>query len=100
VRAEDRELAMVEPPGTRTLLDRLLTPFNTAGTKRFLAESRAKVWRNARLLDAARRQGDAAYQARLDELAASSAARVADLARPGQVILRLARHGFGVELRD
>ncbi len=98
VRAEDRELAKVEPPGSRTLLDRLLTPLNTAGTKRFLAESRAKVWRNARLLDAARRQDDAAYAARLDELAALSAARVADLARPGQVILRLARDGFGVEL--
>jgi hypothetical protein len=96
VRAEDRELAELEPPGNRTLLDRLLTPLNTAGTKRFLAESRAKVWRNARLLDAARRQSDAAYRARLDELAALSAARVADLARPGQVILPLARHGLGV----
>lgn len=100
VRAEDKELQKIEPPGSRTLLDRALTPFNTAGTKRFLAESRAKVWRNARILDAARRVGPDAYQQRLDQLAALTAERVADLARPGQVLLRLARHGFGVELPE
>ena len=98
VRAEDKELERIEPPGSRTWLDRLLVPLNTLGTKRFLRESRRKVWHNARLLDAARRQGPDAYAARLVELEGLSQARVVDLGRPGQVILRLARRGFGVEL--
>ena len=95
---EDVELRKVELPGDRTLLDHLLTPFNRAGTKRFLAEARAKVWRNARALSAARREGPEPLAARLQELGALSADRVADLRRPGQVILRLARDGFGVLL--
>jgi hypothetical protein len=98
VAAEDKELVRIEPPGSRTVLDRLLTPFNQAGTKRFLSESRRKVWANAHLLDAARRESPDAYRRRLDELGRLSGARVADLAAPGQVILRLARKGFGVEL--
>jgi hypothetical protein len=98
VGAEDKELARIEPPGSRTVLDKLMTPFNQAGTKRFLTESRRKVWANAHLLDTARRQSPEAYRRRLDELGALSGARVADLAAPGQVILRLARKGFGVEL--
>lgn len=97
---EDRELARTEPPGSRTTLDRLLTPFNRMGTTRFLAESRRKVWRNAELLDQARRQGHAAQEARMGELARLSAARVADLRRPGQVLLRLAVRGFGVSLAE
>jgi hypothetical protein len=95
---EDVELRKVELPGDRTLLDHLLTPFNRAGTKRFLAEARAKVWRNARALSTARREGPEPLAARLQELGALSADRVADLRRPGQVILRLARDGFGVLL--
>ena len=98
VPAEDRELQKVERPGDRTLLDRLLQPFNRAGTKRFLKEAREKVWRNARLLNAARRRSPEALRARLEELEELSRARVADLRRPGQVLLRLARRGFGVEL--
>ena len=47
VAAEDGELKKVEQPGDRTL-DHLLTPFNRAGSKRFLKEARGKVWRNAR----------------------------------------------------
>src|SRR3954451_152697 len=39
---EDRELSKSEAPGTRTTLDRLLKPLNTAATKRFLRESRRK----------------------------------------------------------
>jgi hypothetical protein len=97
---EDVELRKVELPGDRTLLDHLLTPFNRAGTKRFLAEARAKVWRNARALSAARREGPAPLAALLQELGALSADRVADLRRPGQVILRLARDGFGVLLEE
>lgn len=57
VAAEDRELRVDELPGDRTLLDRALTPFNRAGTKRFLKEARAKVWRNARALSRARCEG-------------------------------------------
>jgi hypothetical protein len=98
VSAEDQELAKVEMPGSRSLLDRMLKPLNTAGTKRFLRESRRKVWGNARQLNSARCQSPEAYQLKLGELERLSQARVADLARPGQVLLRLARRGFGVEL--
>jgi Family of unknown function (DUF5995) len=95
--AEDAELAAAS---RLTLLDRLIAPANRAATGRFLSESRAKVWRNARALDRARRAGDAAYAAALAELERLCAARVRDLAAPGQVLLRLARHGFGVLLPD
>jgi hypothetical protein len=90
---EDRSLE-----GSRTLVDRLLTPFNRLGTKRFLKEARQKVWRNARALSGARRAGADVYAARLRELEGLCAARVADLIAPGQVILKLARDGFGVLL--
>ncbi len=96
---EDRLLRASEEPGDRTLLDRALNPANRAGTKRFLKEARAKVWRNARALSAARAEGPAALKARLDELAQLSADKVADLRRPGQVILRLSAKGFGVSLK-
>lgn len=98
VAAEDDELKKVELPGQRTMLDRLLTPFNRLGTKRFLAESRAKVWHNARVLNEARAVGEDTYSQRLDELSNLSRARVRDLGQPGQVILQLARKGFGVKL--
>ena len=98
VAAEDRELRVQELPGDRTLLDRVLTPFNRSGTKRFLKEARAKVWRNARALSVARRSGAGALEARLLELEERSRARVADLLAPGQVIRKLARDGFGVLL--
>jgi hypothetical protein len=55
--------------------------------QRFLRESRAKVWANTHLLDTARRAGPDAYAARLAELERRSAARVADLTAPGQVVL-------------
>jgi hypothetical protein len=84
--------------GKRSLLDRLLTPLNRAGTKRFLVEAREKVWRNARVMSTARRQGPAALERRVAELDGLCAARVADLVAPGQVILKLARKGFGVLL--
>jgi Family of unknown function (DUF5995) len=98
VGAEDTQLEALS--GGRSLLDRLLQPLNRLGTKRFLKESRAKVWANARLLDAARRHGRDAYAARLAELEELSAARVADLVAPGQVVLKLAVKGFGVRLPD
>jgi hypothetical protein len=98
VAAEDKELAKVERPGDRTLLDRLLVPFNQAATRRFLEEARRKVWRNAMLLSLARRQGT--LQPRLAELESRCTQRVTDLRAPGQVLLRLARRGFGVELSE
>ena len=98
VDAEDKELMKVEQPGDRTWLDRALTPFNQAGTKRFLKESRGKTWANAGRLSAARRQGPEALAARVRELEELSRQRVADLKVPGQVLLKLAVKGFGVEL--
>ncbi|MBO0825553.1 MAG: hypothetical protein J2P27_17130, partial [Actinobacteria bacterium] len=80
-------------PGLR---DRFLAPANRLATKRFLTEARAKVWINARVLATARRKGPDAYAERLAELERLSAARVADLTRPGNVLLRLAARGFGV----
>jgi hypothetical protein len=100
VAAEDLELRKMEQPGDRTLLDHVLTPFNRAGSKRFLREARSKVWRNAQALSSARRQSLDQLGARLRELEALSAERVADLRRPGQVLLRLTRDGFGVLLHD
>jgi hypothetical protein len=96
VGAEDTELEALSGP--RSGLDRLLQPLNRLATKRFLRESRAKVWANARLLDAARRAGPHAYADRLTDLEHLAAARVADLMAPGQVVLKLAVKGFGVRL--
>jgi hypothetical protein len=98
VAPEDLELRKLERPGDRTLLDRALTPFNRAGTKRFMREARRKVWHNARVLSAARRQAPEAVTTRLRELEELSRERVLDLRAPGQVLLRLAVKGFGVEL--
>jgi hypothetical protein len=93
VGAEDAELSAVS---TVTRLDRLLRPANRAASRRFLAEARAKVWRNARALDRARRAGAAQYASVLAELERRCAARVLDLTAPGPVLLTLARRGFGV----
>jgi len=95
VAAEDSELGAVSPP---TLLDRALQPLNRLSSKRFLREARQKVWHNTMELQRARVQGEAAYAARLAELEVLSAARIADLLAPGQVLLRLAVAGFGVTL--
>src|SRR5712672_100448 len=80
--------------GDAALLARLLKPFNRLGTQRFLREARAKVWANAIALNQARRQGPDAYAARLAQLEELSAAKVADLRAPGQVLLKLAATGF------
>ena len=92
VSAEDSAL------GDRPLLDRLLTPFNQAGTKRFLREARRKVWHNTYELHTARLAGRDAYVERLSELELLSAAKIADLLEPRQVLLHLAFAGFGVTL--
>ena len=93
VKAEDDLLG-----GSRTLLDRLLTPLNRLGSKRFLREARQKVWHNVEALHTARLESDRLYAVRLGELEVLSAARIADLLAPGQVLLRLAVAGFGVTL--
>ena len=56
------------------------------------------MWHNAIELQRARVAGPGAYAARLAELEVLSAARIADLVTPGQVLLRLAVAGFGVVL--
>jgi hypothetical protein len=54
------------------------------------------VWHNTLDLQQARLSGPDAYQGRLAELELLSAAKIADLLAPGQVLLRLA--GFGITL--
>ena len=46
-RRRGRRAEQLELPGQRTLLDKMLTPFNRLGTKKFLREARTKVWANA-----------------------------------------------------
>jgi Family of unknown function (DUF5995) len=82
----------------RTLLDRVLAPLNRRSSQRFLQESRQKVWHNTWQLHEARLDGKDVYERRLAELEVLSAARIADLLAPGQVLLRLAVAGFGVTL--
>jgi hypothetical protein len=94
VAAEGDELSV----NGRSLTDRLLEPLNRFASKRLLRESRAKVWHNTLELQAARSAGPMAYETRLAELEVLSAARIADLLAPGQVLLRLAVAGFGVTL--
>jgi Family of unknown function (DUF5995) len=94
VAAEDAELGS----HGRSLTDRVLQPLNRLASRRFLRESRTKVWHNTLELRAARLAGTTVYHARLAELEVLSAARIADLLAPGQVLLRLAVAGFGVTL--
>jgi hypothetical protein len=94
VAAEDVRLSA---QGKR-LVDRVLQPLNRLSSKRFLKEARLKVWHNTGELQRARLAGTTPYDARLAELEVLSAARIADLLAPGQVLLRLAVAGFGVVL--
>jgi Family of unknown function (DUF5995) len=93
VTAEDHAIG-----GARSVLDRILTPANRLSSRRFLREARQKVWLNVAELQRARLEGADAYRARLAELEVLSAAKLADLLRPGQLLLRLAMTGFGVTL--
>ena len=95
VAAEDNELSASSP---KALLDRLLQPANRWSSRHFLRESRQKVWHNTIELQRARVAGPDVYATRLAELEVLSAARIADLLAPGQVLLRLAVAGFGVVL--
>ncbi len=76
--------------------DVVLGPVNRLATRRFLVESRRQVWHNVVALDQARSTGPEATSRCLADLDALSSARVADLLRPGPVLLRLAVRGFGV----
>jgi hypothetical protein len=96
VGAEDAELQQLQP--ARTWQDRVLQPANRMATRRFLRESRAKVWANALELSKARAAGPDSYAARLAQLEKLCGRRVADLVKPGPVLLRLAAGGFGVRL--
>jgi hypothetical protein len=96
VAAEDQELQRLDP--IRTWQDAAMQPLNRMATRRFLRESRAKVWANALELSAARREGPDSYARRLAQLEELCGRRVTDLVRPGPVLLRLAAGGFGVRL--
>jgi uncharacterized protein DUF5995 len=96
VGAEDAELQRLGP--ARTWQDAVQQPLNRIATRRFLHEARAKVWANALELSLARRAGQDSYARRLAELEELCGRRVADLVRPGPVLLRLAAGGFGVRL--
>ena len=93
VTAEDQVIG-----GPRSVLDRLLTPANRLSSRRMLREARGKVWLNVAQLHEARLGGVEAYTARVAELEVLAAAKIADLLRPGQVLLRLAATGFGIVL--
>ncbi|WP_375432430.1 DUF5995 family protein [uncultured Friedmanniella sp.] len=93
VAAEDAELG-----GPRRVVDRLLGPANRLGSRRFLAESRGKVWENVLALQQARTESPDAYRTRVAELEVLASAKIADILRPGAVLLRLATTGFGVRL--
>jgi hypothetical protein len=94
--AED--VALERAGSRRTPLDRVLGPVNRRASRLFLREARQKVWANTGELHTARLEGPGAYAVRLADLEAVSADRVADLLRPGPVLMRLAVHGFGVTL--
>jgi hypothetical protein len=96
VPAED---AALQAAGSRrTVVDRLAVGLNRGAARVLLRESRRKVWANATALHTARLRGPDALVARVRELERLSADRVADLRRPGPVLLRLAVSGFGVKL--
>ena len=97
-RVAHEDVALELAGGRRTVLDRVLAPANRGASRLFLRESRQKVWANTAALHRARLAGPGAYADRLAQLEAASSARVADLLRPGPVLLRLAVRGFGVRL--
>ena len=98
VTVEDRKLKAQEQPGDRPALAVLLTPFNRLGMSRFLFECRQKIWRNALLLNQARRQGPEALEERVLQLDRLTRAKIEEVLVPGQVLLRLALRGYGVNL--
>jgi hypothetical protein len=98
VAEEDAELQ--RQGGTRTPLDKLMSPANRWAGRTFLREARKTVWRNVAILHRARDDGAGCYERRVSELDVAGAARVHELLKPGPVFLRLAVHGFGVPLPE
>ena len=95
---EYRHLRSLGGPVASEVLARLLYPVNTLASRRWLVAARRSVWHNAAELSQARAAGPAALARRVADLEVLCAARVADLLRPGQVLLRLGLVGFGVTL--
>ena len=79
-------------------VDRVLAPVHRWASRRFLRESREKVWHNTAALHRARAEGGDALADRVGELDVLTSAAIAELLRPGPVLLRLAVRGFGVTL--
>jgi hypothetical protein len=84
--------------GWSALSRRMLAPANRWSSRRFLRVARRDVWHNVAQLQQARLAGADAYAVRLGQLEALAAAKIADLLRPGPLLLRLALTGFGVRL--
>jgi hypothetical protein len=97
-RVAEEDLELQRSGGRRTLLDRAITPLNRQAARRMLKEARTSVWCNLAVLHQARDDGDACLTRRVSDLEVLGCRRVADLMRPGPVIMRLAVHGFGVTL--
>ncbi len=95
VAAED---VQISSRSSRRPIDRALRPANRWASRRFLRETREKVWGNTLELWHARTIGEDAYRTRLAELEMLTAAKITDLLTPGPVLLRLAVSGFGVSL--
>ena len=95
VAAEDDELS---GQSATSVLDRVLTPLNRRGVDAFPARGPHEGVAQHHGAAARPRRGPEAYAVRLAELEVLSAARIADLLAPGQVLLRLAVAGFGVVL--
>jgi Family of unknown function (DUF5995) len=98
IKEENLELKKAEEPGDRTVMDRMLTPFNRRASQRFLNEAQAQVWRNTRILGRARRRSPEAYARCLRQLEVLTVAKAEELLALSRVQLRLARTGFGVRL--
>jgi hypothetical protein len=99
-RVAHEDVALEQAGGRRTLLDRVTAPLNRRAAQRFLKESRRSVWANTSLLHRARDEGEACLARRVADLEVAGCERVADLLRPGPVLVRLAVHGFGVRLTE
>ena len=97
-RVTDEDVALQRAGSRRTALDRAAAPVNRYAARRLLREARRKVWHNAAQLDTARLAGPAALDRARAALERAAEDRVADLMRPGPVLLRLAVRGFGVTL--
>jgi hypothetical protein len=97
-RIGSEEAELEKAGGRRTWLDRAMMPINHRASRRFLKEARRHVWANAGRLHLARDEGDACLKRRVADLEVAGCQRVQELMRPGAVLMRLAVHGFGVDL--